>query len=178
MSNKNTSNESIPLYESPNLKDWQKQIKELTSTPEYQNMSANLMLKSIDKYMNVNTFTLPDIPTAEERLGFLTKKLDSMNSELEAQTDSICKIQYENMKLNAQIEVLNKTIDSDKDELKELQKANAELKTVNKNLENNNRHYWRNTGLISLGVAIISYILGLYSTEVKSLLLSILHLLQ
>ena len=62
--------------------------------------------------------------------------------------------------LNAHIEVLNKTIDSDKDELFELQKANAELKAVNKNLENSSRHYWRNTGLISFGVALIFYLLG------------------
>lgn len=83
-----------------------------------------------------------------------------MNSELESQTKAMHKIQYENMKLNAQIEVLNKTLDSNRDELFELQKANAELKAVNKNLENSNRHYWRNTGLVSFGVALIFYLLG------------------
>ena len=97
---------------------------------------------------------------------------------MKTQTESIQKIQYENMKLNAQIDVLNKTLDYNREELYELQKANGELKAVNVNLENSNRHYWRNTGLISFGVAIISFILGLYSTEVKSLLVSILHLMQ
>ena len=65
------------------------------------------------------------------------------------------------MKLNAQIEVLNKTIDSDKDELFELQKANAELKAVNINLDNSSRHYWRNTTIISFTVALIFFVLGL-----------------
>lgn len=171
-------NENSPLTSSPIHDTLQKQLKEIVSSTEYKNMSANLMAKNIDQYLNINTFEMPDIPTPKERLKFITEKMDSMQSELESQTKSMHEIQYENMKLNAQIEVLNKTIDSDKDKLEELQKSNSELKMINENLENNNKHYWRNTGLISIGVAILSYILGLYSTEVKSLLLSILHLLQ
>lgn len=78
------------------------------------------------------------------------------------------------MKLNAQIEVLNKTIDSRNEELVELQNANIELKAVNINLKNSNNHYWRNTTIISLTVALISFILGMFSNEVRALLLSIL----
>ena len=136
------------------------------------------VINSDGKYIKQSTFEMPSIPTPEDRLRFLTEKLDITNSELKTQTESMQKIQYENMKLNAQIDVLNKTLDSNREELYELQKANGELKAVNTNLENSNRHYWRNTGLISFGVAIISFILGLYSTEVKSLLVSILHLMQ
>ena len=87
------------------------------------------------------------------------------------------KIQYENMKLNAQTEIQNKTLDSNLKELNELRTVNAELKAVNKNLENSNKHYWRNTFLISISVAALSYILGLYSTEVKALLLLILRIM-
>ena len=100
-----------------------------------------------------------------------------MQSELENQTEAMRKIQYENMKLNAQIDIQNKTLDSNLEELNELRTVNAELKAVNQNLINNNKPYWRNTLLISVGVAILSYILGLYSTEVKSLLLSILRIM-
>ena len=180
MSNKITINgqEFEKLIDSPQLKDWQKQLQDIISTPEYKNYAANKMTEDIGKYVKQNTFEMPNIPTPEKRLKFLTEKLDATNSELKTQTESMQKIQYENMKLNAQIEVLNKTIDSNRNELFELQKANGELKAININFENSNRHYWRNTGLISLGVAILSYVLGLYSTEVKSLLLSILHLLQ
>ena len=100
--------------------------------------------------------------------------MDSMNSELEEHTDTMRKIQYENMKLNAQIEVLNKTIDSDREKLDKLQENNVELKAINISLEKSNRHYWRNTLLISLGVAISSFIIGLFSTEVRTLLLQLL----
>ena len=75
---------------------------------------------------------------------------------------------------NAQIEVLNKTIDSQTDELEQLRNINAELKTSNKILIENNKHYWRNTILISLTIGTIMFILGLFSIEVKELLLSVL----
>ena len=96
---------------------------------------------------------LPEFPSPEERFRFLTDKLDSMQSELENQTESMRKIQYENMKLNAQIEIQNKTLDSNLEELNR-------LRAVNKNLENSNRHYWRNTTIISFVVALIFYLLG------------------
>lgn len=180
MSDKITINgrEYEPPINSPQLKNLQKQLQEFTSTPEYKNYTANKMAEDISKYIKQSTFEMPSFPTPEDRLRFLTEKLDITNSELKTQTESMQKIQYENMKLNAQIDVLNKTLDSNREELYELQKANGELKAVNTNLENSNRHYWRNTGLISFSVAIISFILGLYSTEVKSLLVSILHLMQ
>lgn len=138
----------------------------LISDANYQQMFNN--------NINMNMFdNLPEFPSPEEQLKFLTDKMDSMQSELENQTEAMKKIQYENIKLNAQIEIQNKTIDSNLEELNTLRNVNAELKAVNKNLENSNRHYWRNTLLISVSVAILSYVLGLYATEVKSLLLSI-----
>ena len=142
------------------LQNLQEQFKEMTSSSEYMNMTANKMTENMSEYLNTD-FEIPKISDPEERLRFLTEKLDSMNSELETQTKAMHKIQYENMKLNAQIEVLNKTLDSNRDELFELQKANAELKAVNKNLENSNRHYWRNTTIISFTVALIFFVLGL-----------------
>lgn len=146
---------------SPQLKNLQKQLQEFTSTPEYKNYTANKMAEDISKYIKQSTFEMPSIPTPEDRLKFLIEKLDITNSELKTQTESMQKIQYENMKLNAQIDVLNKTLDSNREELYELQKANGELKAINANLENSNRHYWRNTLLISFGVALVFFILGL-----------------
>lgn len=106
-----------------------------------------------------------------EKINELSDKLESANAELKS-------IHYENLKCNAQIEVLNKTIDSQTDELERLRNINAELKTSNKILKENNKHYWRNTILISLLVGIVTFILGLFSTEVKTLLLLILELMQ
>ena len=102
-----------------------------------------------------------------EKINELSNKLESANTELKS-------IHYENLKYNAQIEVLNKTIDSQTDELEQLRNINAELKTSNKILIENNKHYWRNTILISLTIGTIMFILGLFSIEVKELLLSVL----
>lgn len=129
--------------------------EKLISDANYQQM-----LK-LNNNINMNMFdNLPQFPSPEERFRFLTDKLDSMQSELENQTEAMRKIQYENMKLNAQIEIQNKTLDSNLEELNELRTVNAELKAVNKNLENSNRHYWRNTAIISFVVALIFYLLG------------------
>ena len=83
-----------------------------------------------------------------------------MNSEIAKQTKESQSIHYENMKLNAQIDVLNKTVDSQKDELERLRNINAELKTSNKILEKNNKHYWRNTFIVGFVVAAIFFVLG------------------
>ena len=159
-----------PVTLSEDLQKLQDFSDELISDVSYQQM--------LNSNINMNMFkNMSKFPSPEERLKFLTDKMDSMQSELENQTEAMRKIQYENIKLNAQIEIQNKTLDSNLEELNELRTVNAELKAVNQNLINNNKHYWRNTLLISVGVAILSYILGLYSTEVKSLLLSILRIM-
>ena len=155
-----------PVTPSGNLKKLQEFSDKLISDASYQQMLNNNAGMNIFNYV-------PKFQSPEERLKFLTDKMDSMQSELENQTEAMRKIQYENMKLNAQTEIQNKTLDSNLEELNELRTVNAELKAVNQNLINNNKHYWRNTLLISVGVAIMSYVLGLYTTEVKSLLLSI-----
>lgn len=159
-----------PVTLSENLQKLQEFSEKLISDAGYQQMLNNNASMNIFDY-------IPKFQSPEERLKFLTDKMDSMQSELENQTEAMRKIQYENIKLNAQTEIQNKTLDSNLKELNELRTVNAELKAVNKNLENSNRHYWRNTFLISISVAALSYILGLYSTEVKSLLLSILRIM-
>lgn len=45
---------------------------------------------------------------------------------------------------------------------------------LSKILTENNKHYWRNTILAPLIIGTIMFILGLFSTEVKELLLSAL----
>lgn len=159
-----------PVTLSENLQKLQEFSEKLISDASYQQMLNNNASMNIFDY-------IPKFQSLEERLKFLTDKMDSMQSELESQTEAMRKIQYENMKLNAQTEIQNKTLDSNLKELNELRTVNAELKAVNKNLENSNKHYWRNTFLISISVAALSYILGLYSTEVKALLLLILRIM-
>lgn len=69
------------------------------------------------------------------------------------------------MKLNAQIDTLNKTIDSQNDELERLRNINAELKLANKTLEENNesnRGYWIKTILIGIFTTVLGFVLGKY----------------
>lgn len=134
--------------------------EDFLSSPNYKNTIQMQMRDHMNNFTEMNLNIIKKLPTPEERLKFVTEKMDSMNSELEEQTDTMRKIQYENMKLNAQIEVLNKTIDSNKEKLDKLQENNIELKSINISLEKSNKHYWRNTLLISFGVALIFYLLG------------------
>lgn len=98
---------------------------------------------------------LKSIKSPEERFDFVTKRMDN-------QTELLQNLQYENIKLNAQIEVMNKTIDSNNEELHKLQSANSDLKAVNQTLKDNNKHYWLYTTLISVGCAVLGIVLGHY----------------
>lgn len=146
-------------------------LSEMMSSPEYQNYAANQTQKHL--YENLVSNKKPNLP--KNQMVAQQEKLNTLVGQLESKLTSI---QYENVKLNAQIETLNKTIDSDTEKLDELETANANLKTVNQTLIDNNKHYWRTTFFISLMVGIISFILGIYSNEIKSLLLSLLNILK
>lgn len=146
-------------------------LSEMMSSPEYQNYAANQTQKHL--YENLVSNKKPNLP--KNQMVAQQEKLNTLVGQLESKLTSI---QYENMKLNTQIETLNKTIDSDTEKLDELKTANGNLKTVNQTLIDNNKHYWRNTFFISLMVGIISFILGMYSNEIKSLLLSLLNILK
>ena len=90
-----------------------------------------------------------------EKIDDLSDKLEQANSEISKQTKELQSIHYENMKLNAQINVLNKTIDSQNDELEHLRNINAELKITNQTLENSNKHSIRNAVFLAIGTGIV-----------------------
>ena len=132
-----------------------KKLSEMMNSPEYQNYAANQIQEQL--YQNLGFDKKPEQPknlmvTQQEKLNTLVEQLEL----------KITSIQYENMKLNAQIETLNKTIDSNNEELHKLQSANSDLKAVNQTLKDNNKHYWLFTALISIGCAILGVILGHY----------------
>lgn len=95
-----------------------------------------------------------------DKINELSDKFDSTNNENLNQTKELQSIHYEDMKLNAQINTLIKIIDSQNDELTKLRDVNAELKLANNTLKENNKHYWRNTFIISFIVAGIFFVLG------------------
>lgn len=122
---------------------------------------ANKATKELFKNLFSVDDALKNVKTPEEQLNFLTDRIDTMQSELKTQTDSLQKVRYENTKLNAQIEVLNKTIDTQNDILNKISNENSELKSINRTLKNNNNHYWRNSFIVSAIVALIFFMLGL-----------------
>lgn len=127
------------------------------NSSEYKNFAANQAKEDILCNERVSDNT-QYIQSPEERLHFLTKQLEDMKDELIKQTNSLEKVRYENTKLNAQIEILNKTIDSSNEKLDELETANIKLKIINETLKKNNAHYWRNT----LIVGVIASLIGMF----------------
>lgn len=101
----------------------------------------------------------PDIPVMKNQMVEEQKKTNELVNQLQSQLASI---QYENMKLNAQIEVLNYTIDSSNEKLDELRTANSKLEVVNQTLIKNNKHYWLFTSIITIVGALVGYLLGTY----------------
>ena len=100
-----------------------------------------------------------------DKINDLSTKLEEANSEISKQTQELKSIHYENLKLNAQIDTLNKTIDSQNDELERLRNINAKLKLANKTLEESNesnRGYWIKTILIGVFTTVLGFVLGKY----------------
>ena len=143
MPSENTPLKKLINFESP---DFQDKITELAV-----NFSSDLIPESA--YSTECDFPELSNPMLEE--------LQALRTEVVNQTKELQHIRYENMKLNAQINTMNKIIDSKNDELDNLRNINTELKIANKTLKESNDHYWRNTFIISFVVALIFFVLGL-----------------
>lgn len=140
-------------------KDWEN-LEKFKNSPEYDIILQNITQKMFRENFGIyNPSFQPKNLVVEEE-----KKLNDKVKQLQ---DELVSIQYENRKLNSQITTLNKVIDSDLSELDNLRTPNKRLEEVNKTLENNNAHYWRNTILISLGSAIFGAVLGVLSSQIK-----------
>lgn len=134
-----------------------KKFSEMMNSPQYQNYAANQMKEQL--YKNLDFNEKPEQP--KNLMVAQQEKLNSLVEQLELKLTSI---QYENMKLNAQIETLNKTIDSDNEKLDELKTTNINLKAVNKTLLDNNKHYWIYSTIITIIGALVGFLLGKYFT--------------
>lgn len=85
----------------------------------------------------------------------MVKEQQKSNNKLDA-------IQYENMKLNAQIETQNKLIDACNTKINDLQTTNNNLKEINQTLIDNNKHYWIYSTIITIIGAVVGFLLGKY----------------
>lgn len=104
---------------------------------------------------------IQSLPTYEDRIKPLTARMDSMQSELELQTDELQKLRYENMQLNAQVKVLNVTNDKQLSEISDLKASETisknTIEELNKTINDSNK----NSFIVNIVIAIISGIIVL-----------------
>ena len=76
-------------------------------------MIPNNVIPAFPKFemRNPTEYTNKLIEEQNEKISGMQNKIEESNLELQTQTKELQALHYENMKLNAQIEVLNKTID-------------------------------------------------------------------
>ena len=151
----------------------ERNLEKLKASPE----KCDAIIQGLTRKMFRENFGVNNLTFQPKNL--MVEEEKKLNSKVEELQNQLSSVQYENVKLNSQITTLNKVINSNLSELENLRTTNKKLEEVNRTLENNNAHYWRNTILVSLGIAIFTYILGLFTGEdVKLLLELILKQLQ
>lgn len=93
------------------------------------------------------------LPTFEDRTKHITDRIDKMQKELESQTSELEHVRYENMKLNAQVKILNKNNEKQLDKIERLRNINYELKQSNSKLQGIiNSSKWSNTKSLFVGI--------------------------
>lgn len=117
---------------------------------QLKNIDAQKLLDSTSPIRY--NFQQTPIPKIENPM---VKEQQKSNNKLDA-------IQYENMKLNAQIETQNKLIDTCNTKIDELQTTNNNLKEINQTLIDNNKHYWIYSTIITIIGAVVGFLLGKY----------------
>ena len=183
MSNKNTSGENfVPSISNSVTSDQLIQFSQMMSSPEMKSYMANQVqentMRSIREDLPKNIPMKNPNRRVEE---LLQDQIDQHSAAEQNLTEKLSDITSENKKLNAKIDDLNKTIRSQRLELDNLRDINRELIKTNRMMKENqksDRTYWPKSIMLSVGVGILSFILGLFNQEVKTLLLSIPGLLQ
>lgn len=111
---------------------------------------GSIKIPDLSMASQIKPIEFPDIPPIEERMKFLTDRIDKSNEELKNQTEELQHLRYENKKLNAQIETQNRLVDKQLNEIEEQKSINRNLQTINDTLRDNNKHSFRNGILIGL----------------------------
>lgn len=117
--------------------------------------------------------TLSNIPVYEPTLpdyeDTVCGKMDKLNSTQESQLNELERIRYENIKLNAQIDTLNKLTDKQSDDISTLK---ADLATTQKLLdnfkkqyENANKHSFISGIIIGFIPSLIIFLLTILATK-------------
>lgn len=122
-------------------------------------VELNNQLKNIDPQKLLDS--VPPIHYDFQQTPIL-KTENLMVKEQQKSNDKLDTIQYENMKLNAQIETQNKLIDACNTKIDDLQTTNNNLKEINQTLIDNNKHYWIYSIIITIIGAVVGFLLGKY----------------
>lgn len=148
----------------PNILEQQeKMMKSLT--PHFPIMPDKFNHPIIEMPPDPTIVTNKLLTEQNEKIDDLSTKLEEANLEISKQTQELKSIHYENEKLNSQIITLNKTIDTQNDELAKLRNINTELKTTNRMLKEDaesNRGYWIKTVLVAIFTTVLAFLLGKY----------------
>lgn len=152
-------NKLTPIEINPEFESKIQQFTQAMNIPEQKNYMAYKAQQQIIDNLEKPVYDIP-FKNPNEEMEELTVE---QNEKLDKQTSELMYIHYENMKLNAQIEVLNKTIDSHDDDIVKLQntisKLKSELETVHQIIKDNNKHYWIYTIITGLLVGLVLYII-------------------
>lgn len=132
---------------------------------EVKNMDINA-LDSLRKTLSNVPVYEPIFPDYEDTV---CGKMDKLNSTQESQLNELEKIRYENIKLNAQIDTLNKLTDKQSDDISTLK---ADLATTQKILdnfkkqyENTNKHSFISGIIIGFIPSLIIFLLTILATK-------------
>lgn len=98
-------------------------------------------LNSLSKTLSNIEIYQPELPDYEDTV---CGKMDRLNSTQESQLNELEKIKYENIKLNAQIDTLNKLTDKQSDDINtlkiDLATTQKHLDSLKKQYEDSNKH--------------------------------------
>ena len=112
-------------------------------------------------------------------------KMDRLNSTQESQLNELEKIRYENIKLNAQIDTLNKLTDKQSDDINtlkiDLATTQKHLDSFKKQYEDSNKHSFITGIIIGFIPALIIFILTIIATKyglVERVVHLVTHIIQ
>lgn len=123
-------------------------------------------LNSLSKALSNIEIYQPKLPDYEDTV---CGKMDRLNSTQESQLNELEKIKYENIKLNAQIDTLNKLTDKQSDDINtlkiDLATTQKHLDSFKKQYEDSNKHSFITGIIIGFIPALIIFILTIIVTK-------------
>lgn len=123
-------------------------------------------LTALSKTLSNIEIYKPDLPDYEDTV---CGKMDKLNSTQESQLNELEKIRYENIKLNAQVDTLNKLSDKQSDDIATLKNdlvtTQKHLNSFKQQYENSNKHSFITGIIIGFIPSLLIFILTIIATK-------------